>query len=680
MAVVDAPRELARNPHARLVAGHICCENGPISRIRGGPMFLIDQETEVDLLYYEAIAKTVVRLVRDRPEAPVTIGVHGDWGAGKSSILKMTSAALATDDRVLCLWFNGWTFEGFEDAKTVVIETIVSELRRARPKSAKVADAARKLLKRVDWLKLAKKAGGLAFTAVTGIPTLEQLQGLASVARGFLAKPHEHIDIADIKSFASQAGDYIKAAEDDSDHLPDHIHAFREEFAELLEAADIDQLVVIVDDLDRCLPETAIATLEAIRLFLFVPRTAFVIGADETMIEYAVREHFPDLPPSSGPVSYARNYLEKLIQVPFRVPALGVGEVRTYITLLLAEAALGSTNASFKNLLDEARKALRRPWENTGLTSAELEKSIGKLSPAISQALTMGAQVGRILAEGTRGNPRQIKRFLNSMMLRYAIAEERGFSASIERSVLAKVMLAERFYPDFYEYVARLAAGTSDGKSAPLAELENHVRAEDTEAARAGKGGKAKADRDALSPELEEWVKNEWVTSWAKIDPPVKDVDLRPYVFVTRDKRSQFGVLAAAGHLESIVDRMMGSRLAVQAIRQEIEKLSGGEPEQAFDAISMRIEQTESLQTEPRGVQGLIALVAAHSGLQRRLLSFVKNLPTEKLGVWAATFGGSFKDVGVAAEWDALLRVWTSQTQNTQLSAAASGALSLRKK
>ncbi|WP_309680199.1 P-loop NTPase fold protein [Polaromonas sp.] len=94
-------------------------------------MFLNDQETATDLLYYEAIAKTVVRLIRETPTVPVTIGVHGDWGAGKSSVLKMTEAAFAGDDRVLCLWFNGWTFEGFEDAKTVVIETIVDELRRA---------------------------------------------------------------------------------------------------------------------------------------------------------------------------------------------------------------------------------------------------------------------------------------------------------------------------------------------------------------------------------------------------------------------------------------------------------------------------------------------------------------------------------------------------------------------
>lgn len=88
-------------------------------------MFLNDQETATDLLYYEAIAKTVVSLVRKTPDAPVTIGVHGDWGAGKSSVLKMLEGTFKNEDRVLCLWFNGWTFEGFEDAKTVVIETIV---------------------------------------------------------------------------------------------------------------------------------------------------------------------------------------------------------------------------------------------------------------------------------------------------------------------------------------------------------------------------------------------------------------------------------------------------------------------------------------------------------------------------------------------------------------------------
>ncbi|WP_306768148.1 P-loop NTPase fold protein, partial [Vibrio parahaemolyticus] len=75
----------------------------------------------------------------------------------------------------------------------------------------------------------------------------------------------------------------------------------------------MDRLVILVDDLDRCLPDTAIATMEAMKLFLFMPKTAFIIAADETMIEYSVRRHFPNLSEEVGGIAYTRNYLEKLI-------------------------------------------------------------------------------------------------------------------------------------------------------------------------------------------------------------------------------------------------------------------------------------------------------------------------------------------------------------------------------
>lgn len=486
----------------------------------GETMFLNDHETATDLLYYEAIAKTVVKLIRQTPDVPITIGVHGDWGAGKSSVLKMTESAFHNDDRVLCLWFNGWTFEGFEDAKTIVIETIVDELRRARPNSKKVAEAAQKVLKRVDWLKIARKAGGFALTAATGIPTFHQMKDLYGIATSILAKPQDHISLEDLKGVAEKAGEYLKDAPKESDHVPEHIHAFRTEFKELLDAADIDQLVVIVDDLDRCLPKTAIATLEAIRLFLFVERTAFVVGADELMIEYSVREHFPDLPRSSGPLSYARNYLEKLIQVPFRIPALGVAETRVYVTLLLSENALGRNDARFTKLLAAAREDMRRPWKSRGLDRRTVEAAMGGTVPAeVSQALTLAAHVTKLLSEGTRGNPRQIKRFLNSLMLRHAIAEERGFGGDIQRPVLAKIMLAERFYPDFYEQIARLAATTPDGIVEALGKFEDHIRTpahpddEDNDLKPTAKGAnKPSAVKPAALPsEAEEWAKNDWI-------------------------------------------------------------------------------------------------------------------------------------------------------------------------
>ncbi len=46
-------------------------------------MFLNDQETATDLLYFEAISKTVIRLIKESGSDALTIGIHGDWGGGK---------------------------------------------------------------------------------------------------------------------------------------------------------------------------------------------------------------------------------------------------------------------------------------------------------------------------------------------------------------------------------------------------------------------------------------------------------------------------------------------------------------------------------------------------------------------------------------------------------------------
>lgn len=647
-------------------------------------MFLNDQETAVDLLYYESIAKTVVKLIRKTPNAPVTVGVHGDWGAGKSSILKMTAAAFEEEERHLCLWFNGWTFEGFEDAKTVVMETIIDELRRARPNSTKVKDAAKKLLKRVDWLKVAKKAGGFAFTAMTGVPTLDQMQGLLNLAQGFLAKPQDHISRDDISAFAGEVGNCIKSEGDEADHLPTQIHAFREEFQELLEAADLDQLVVIVDDLDRCLPETAIATLEAIRLFLFVPKTAFVIGADETMIEYAVRNHFPDLP-NTGAVSYARNYLEKLVQVPFRIPSLGHAETKIYITLLLVENALGAQDADFQKLMQAAKEELRHPWTSKGLDREAVGKALGKtLPPAVDTALTVSTQISRILTEGTKGNPRQIKRFLNSMMLRQEIAEAREIK--VDRAVLAKIMLAERFSTDFYDQIGRSAAADNNGKSEILAELENSLGVsppieKKSLAAKADKKSDKNTEPEspAVSSEAQDLLKSEWTKSWVKISPALKGEDLRPYFFITRDKRTYAGGIIPLSHLDNLIERLMGTKIAARSAMQDVLKLSGNDPDQLFDALTGRILNADDLKNAPDGVQGLIVLVEAHSTLQPKLLGFVQNLPVDKVGAWAASSWGScLKDAATLASFDKKLEEWSQQTSNGSLRAAAQGARKLK--
>src|SRR6202008_4831902 len=107
---------------------------------------------------------------------------------------------------------------------------------------------------------------------------------------------------------------------------PREIQALRDTFEETLREMDVT-LVVLIDDLDRCLPETTISTLEAIRLFLFLENTAFVVAADDQMIKHAVRRHFEGITDDD----LVTNYFDKLIQVPIRVPQLGTQEVRAYM-------------------------------------------------------------------------------------------------------------------------------------------------------------------------------------------------------------------------------------------------------------------------------------------------------------------------------------------------------------
>src|SRR3546814_2886789 len=133
------------------------------------------------------MSKTVVRLVSEKSYESVGVGVHGDWGACKSSVLIMVDEAFS-DDRVLCVRFNCWLFQGFEDAKAVLIETIVEQLRRKRPTSAKVAEQAKKVLRRVDLMKLARKAGAYGLTLASGMPHPETTHDLCAAALRLIVK------------------------------------------------------------------------------------------------------------------------------------------------------------------------------------------------------------------------------------------------------------------------------------------------------------------------------------------------------------------------------------------------------------------------------------------------------------------------------------------------------------
>ena len=114
----------------------------------------------------------------------------------------------------------------------------------------------------------------------------------------------------------------------------------------------------------------------------------------------------------------------------------------------------------------------------------------------------------------------------------------------------------------------------------------------------------AAPEPEALSAQAQELAKSDWAKGWAAIDPKLGGIDLRPYVFVTRDKRGYSAGFGTASHLENIVERLLGTRMVARSAASEVAKLVGQDPEHVFDALVARIVESDKYTIEPEGVQG----------------------------------------------------------------------------
>lgn len=114
---------------------------------------------------------------------------------------------------------------------------------------------------------------------------------------------------------------------------PRSLIGFRQEFETLTGTMKgVERVVVLVDDLDRCLPPAVVQTLEAIKLFLSVKKMVFVIAADKELVRDSIASF---LPSTNRAEAIASNYLEKIIQIPVNLPRLPFHDAEAYIGLLL---------------------------------------------------------------------------------------------------------------------------------------------------------------------------------------------------------------------------------------------------------------------------------------------------------------------------------------------------------
>ncbi len=633
-----------------------------------------DEPSKIDFLAARAIAETVSDAVLDDALDPLAIGLSGPWGSGKTTVLELIKADLdARSDlehaKIITVRTDPWRYDPAVGAKESligeVLDAIAAELAERlagveESKGDKVKKLLKKLSDRIDWAKALKLAAKSSLTL--------QVPG-----------------IDDVLSLIREPATGSDSGKDE----PRGLAGFKAEFAELLgsdELAHVRRVAVLVDDLDRCLVDTVVETLEAIRLFLSVEGMAFVIAADEDRVADAIRTKLPewsmpaeraddeDALPAEAP---SKLYLHKIVQTTVPLPALGAFDTESYVLLL-----------QLQNRIDD-----RLSEEQLAEIIAECQRlrAFGALDDLkapdeldVQQELSFARRLTTILYEKLRGNPRRIKRFLNDLNIRRSIAARRGIE--LEFDVVAKLMVLEVLLPDQFQAVLSwLRTGELRDRLKALETLANRPKQElvaDAEPEPEPVDDVASEDPvtpegsdeptapdsddeavDALpvmentAPSVAPHFADDMIR-WAKLPPDLHDLDLSPYLHLAASFRGDLLVSAELPqHLRDLAAQLASTRTVDrrQLTDDSLRALTIDDVNQLVRHLALRAH--DRVQEQRGAVSGMVRLAGLHASAQPAVLDAFSRLPVSDLQpgtaiILAGTEIPGIKDVinGLAAK------------------------------
>ncbi len=391
--------------------------------------YLTDYWTTDDALKFSDFRPALEQILQTA-ETPLTVGVFGPWGSGKTSLMRMLRDKIEGDglDAQRTVWFTAWKYDQHEALWRAFILRVLDALyprepgegpREERAILTELNDDQQKLVQLLDrleesvyqdvaWEELGPRSvRWWQLLSSTGKAGTEVAATVAS--GGFYPQIKKMLGGDD-----SPVDDIQKAAEAISRETKTrqrrqlfHMEQFEEMFREAVRLIGDGQgrLIIFVDDLDRCLPEKAIEVLEAIKLFLEVPGTVFVLGMDREVIQRGIearyggyfRQQIKGEDRRELPIR-GDTYLQKIVQIPFHLPALALADLDDFI--------------------------------------GSLDKRLDKMTR-------------QVFARGLFPNPRTVKRALNIFRLLQTIAETR--QADIAGPLLAKTVIIQTQYPPLYQ-------------------------------------------------------------------------------------------------------------------------------------------------------------------------------------------------------------------------------------
>lgn len=293
-------------------------------------------------------------------ETPITIGIQGDWGIGKTSMLNMVREQLAPakgrQAKYHVIYFNTWQYSQFSQEQVLglsILKGIMAEVQN------------------LDSLKAIQKTDAFK-SAVKGFGTFIGNLG------NQLVKEHTGLD----------AKEALPGGKDDSfldNDIVVQLRQMKDEFSKLVQVlvpGERDRLVIMIDDLDRIKPVRALEFLEAIKNFLDVESCVFVMAVDYSVIQSGMVEKLG----RSAQELQGKSYFDKIIQVPFTMPSSSY-QTDKYVMSLLGwncsaqgkyEKVAGGSGDFFLSVVGQSvgKKEIEFFTNITGLTVGNNPRSI----------------------------------------------------------------------------------------------------------------------------------------------------------------------------------------------------------------------------------------------------------------------------------------------------------------
>ncbi|GEN56393.1 hypothetical protein GCM10012290_07790 [Halolactibacillus alkaliphilus] len=529
-----------------------------------------DNASKIDMLSYEPYAELLYDISMSERVNPLTVGLLGNWGSGKSTVLNLIEKKIKSEKNpnVETVFVNAWMFEGYDDAKTALMEVILRTLEENETIKEKVGESLKTLRERVDWFRLGgyaiKKGIPYMVNATLGNPLPMIVDGIKTLV------PKNGEQTEELIKELLKTKEFFK--EQPNDNVVQNIRLFRKEFEKMMSDSKLDNLIIIIDDLDRCSPERIIETLEAIRLFLAVTKTTFIIAIDEDVVSYAVQSKYPKI--DDATLNISKDYIEKIIQMPIRIPELSDNDVKNYLKLLICEIFLKDDHLTRLLLGLKERQVFVKGEiisQDEILAILKLEEygeeevfKAGSSKEDFEVQLDIFNRVAEIIASTLKGNPRQAKRFLNTFYIRKRLSEIQGLK--LDLSILAKLMVLEYTHIELFRelYVWHVK---SEGYARELEDLIKFPLEESTE-----------------TNELKQKYSSMWfkpiIQQWLEVEPVnIHEEDLRQYFYLAKEaiKEKNISMLNLTAEERKWVNDVCAEGLNESLRKQKIEELSMAE-------------------------------------------------------------------------------------------------------